>query len=461
MNILLISANIASTPHEVYPIGLSMVAAALHNAGHRVFQFDFLQHGKSIDKLILTVEHFNPDLIGISIRNIDNVNLVHELHYIHPVKTIAQTLKAQTRALIVLGGSGFSLMPEEILNDVPADYGISGEGESAMVEFAAAMEKGLLPDTKLIRSRSNLCGNDIPSARYDAAIMHYYLASGRTGSVQTKRGCPHGCVYCAYPSLEGKTIRCRDTKAVVDDIQTLTKHFNAKFIFFTDSVFNDDEGRYLYIIREMRRRHIVVPWTAFFRPSGLNDEKVLMMKQTGLAAAEIGADAPTDTTLRGLGKSFSFDDVVECNDLFARNDISSSNYFMFGCPGETQNTVDEGIENITKLQNTVSFIFMGIRIIKATPLANIAISEGLLTPNQNLLTPVYYIAPGLDRRWLEKTLRDAFKGTKRCVFPPDSLDRSLQLMHSLGYAGSIWDILIPKKEKSNRRRGTVKKSPAA
>jgi radical SAM superfamily enzyme YgiQ (UPF0313 family) len=211
----------------------------------------------------------------------------------------------------------------------------------------------------------------------------------------------------------------------------------------------------------MRRRHIVVPWTAFFRPSGLNDEKVLMMKQTGLAAAEIGADAPTDTTLRGLGKSFSFDDVVECNDLFARNDISSSNYFMFGCPGETQNTVDEGIENITKLQNTVSFIFMGIRIIKATPLASIAISEGLLTPNQNLLTPVYYIAPGLDRRWLEKTLRDAFKGTKRCVFPPDSLDRSLQLMHSLGYAGSIWDILIPKKEKSNRRRGTVMKSPAA
>ena len=51
MRVFLISANLAQTPYPIYPLGLSMVAAALQQAGHEVFQFDFLQHGQSLDEL--------------------------------------------------------------------------------------------------------------------------------------------------------------------------------------------------------------------------------------------------------------------------------------------------------------------------------------------------------------------------------------------------------------------------
>ena len=456
MKVFLISSNIASTPYSVYPLGLSMIAASLKNARHDIKQFDFLASGRSIEVLTETIKKFQPEIIGISIRNIDNVNLLNEQRYIDTVKNIVQEIRKASSAKIVLGGSGFSIMPEIILNSVDADYGIMGEGEGLVVDFINQAAKGIYPRSKIIRSAPKLCLNQIPSAYYDPEIMQYYLKSGNVASVQTKRGCTHKCVYCSYPILEGVNIRVRDTQAVVDDIQNLINNFGAKYIFFTDSVFNDDAGHYLNILTEMKKRKINIPWTAFFKPGGIDDAALALMQETGLKAAEIGADACSDTTLKKLGKSFLFKEIIECNALFAKYKIATAHYFMFGCPGETPETVIEGINNIKSLEKTASFIFMGIRILPGTPLAQLAISEGLINPGQDLLEPVYYTAPGLDRKWLEKTLTEGFKGIRNCVFPPDALDSSLAFLHKLGYSGSLWEMLIPGNAKRNRKKQNVK-----
>jgi len=457
MKVFLISSNIASTPYSVYPLGLSMIAASLKNAGHEIKQFDFLASGRSIEVLTETIKEFQPEIIGISIRNIDNVNLLNEQRYIDTVKNIVQEIKKASLAKIVLGGSGFSIMPQTILNSVGADYGIIGEGEGLVVDFINQAAKGIYPIDKIIRSAPKLCLNQIPSAYYDPEIMQFYLKSGNVASLQTKRGCTHKCVYCSYPILEGVNIRVRDTQAVVDDIQNLINNFGAKYIFFTDSVFNDDAGHYLDILTEMKKRKINIPWTAFFKPGGIDDVALALMQETGLKAAEIGADACSDTTLKKLGKSFLFKEIIECNALFAKYQIATAHYFMFGCPGETPETVIEGIHNIKGLEKTASFIFMGIRILPGTPLAQLAISEGLIKPEQDLLEPVYYTAPGLDRKWLEETLTEGFKGIRNCVFPPDALDNSLAFLHKLGYSGSLWEMLIPGNAKRNRKKLNVEK----
>jgi lipid biosynthesis B12-binding/radical SAM protein len=451
MKILLISSNIATAPYPLYPLGLSMISSALRRAGHEVCQFDFLQKGKSKNALTDTIHDYGPALIGISIRNIDNVNFLHEQKYIEVVKDIVQSIRQITRVPIVLGGSGFSILPEEILSEVGADYGIIGEGESLIVDFAARIAQGDHPKDRLIRSILSLRGKEIPSADYDPGLMEFYLKNGFMGSVQTKRGCSHKCVYCSYPLLEGSTIRCRDAQAVVDDIQMLMDEHKVKYIFFTDSVFNDSQKHYLSVIREMEKRGVCIPWTAFFMPNGLDEESIALMKQTGLKAAEIGADASSDTTLRRLGKSFLFKDIIACNYLFTGQGVATAHYFMFGCPGETEETVMEGIENIKGLQETVSFIFMGIRILPHTALAEIARREGFLASEQKLLDPVYYIAPAGKREWLEETLTDAFAGLRHCIFPPDSLDRSVQFLHQMGHAGSLWDMLVSGKNRKRQR----------
>ncbi len=453
MNVLLVSANVASTPYPVYPLGLSMVAAALKNAGHQVVQFDFLAGDMSLDRLSLEINRVDPGLIGISIRNIDNVNLVSEQRYIHVVKQMVRRIRKVTDIPVVLGGSGFSIMPEELLKEIGADYGLVGEGEQAAVRFVNDAEKGRFPATPCVRIPQGLCGDDIPSALYDPDLMSFYLKSGNVASVQTKRGCTQKCVYCTYPLLEGRAIRSRNPEKVVDDIQLLADRFDARYLFFTDSVFNDDGGSYMSVVREMIRRNVTIPWGGFFKPGGITDSQVEMMKRTGLKAVEIGADASTDRTLKKLGKSFGFDDIIACNDLFGRHNIATAHFFMFGCPGETRETVLEGIQNIRDLKNTVSFIFMGIRILPHTPLEKIAVSEGLIRPNQPLLDSVYYIPPGLDRQWLEKTLLDGFDGARHCVFPPDAMDSSLQFLHKLGYSGSLWEMLIPGHQQRLKRHG--------
>jgi lipid biosynthesis B12-binding/radical SAM protein len=452
MRILLISANAASTPYSVYPLGMSMVAASLCDAGHEVQQSDLIQSDMSMDAIADAVRQYVPEMIGISIRNIDNVNLLNQKRYIEVVGDMVQRIREETEVPVILGGSGFSIMPEAILRKTGADYGVVGEGEASMLEFVENAARGVFPEERCIKAPPMLRGGEIPTPKYDDRLMEFYLKSGNIAAVQTKRGCTHSCVYCSYPVLEGSEIRCRDPRAVVDEIEDLAGRHKAGHVFFTDSVFNDDRGHYLAVIREMKERGVSMPWTAFFKPEGLDDESVKLMKETGLKSAEIGADASTDTTLRKLGKAFRFKDVVECNDLFSRHDVGTAHFYMFGSPGETQETVLEGIENIRSMKNTVSFIYMGVRILPGTPLAKMARREGLLSDEHDLLEPVYYVAPGIDREWLEKTLTDGFAGARNCVFPPDRLDSGLQFLYRMGHVGFLWNMVLPRKTRARERR---------
>lgn len=459
MKIALLSSNLTLSPYPVYPLGMSTVAAALQDAGHEVRQLDLLQLGPGLDAAAREIQAFSPDLVGISVRNIDNVNLLNEQHYIRGLRELVAKVREVTRARVLLGGAGFSLMPEVILKEVGADFGIVGEGENLAVEFAKNAQSGVFPASPIIRADGRIAGGRIGPALYDEGLLAFYRDRGRIGSVQTKRGCASHCVYCTYPLLEGGHLRSREPREVVDDIVRLRDRHRMKYLFFVDSVFNDDEGAYLGIVAEMERRGVDIPWSGFFKPGPLDDATVLRMKRTGFAAAEIGTDAASDATLRALGKSFTFREARAFNDLLARHGIATSHYFMFGGPGETPETVKEGIANILGMKDCVAVMFMGIRILPGTPLARLAVQQKLIAPDQPLLDAVYYLAPGLDRGWLERTLTAAFAGARHCVFPPDALDSHVTALHKMGYTGPLWELLRPRKKRDRPLRNA--KPPAS
>ena len=446
MRVLMVSANIAVNPYPLYPLGCSMVSSALADAGHDVRQFDFLQQGSSLEALGREITAFKPQLIGISIRNIDNVNSLNEQRYITGVRDIIASIRQVSDSKVVLGGAGFSLIPDLILEETRADYGIVGEGESLMVSFANNAAEGIFPGKRLLGPERRLSGTAIPSALYDGGIMRHYLQHGNMAQVQTKRGCTHGCVYCSYPLLEGRNIRSRAPVSVVDDIEMLREMHDIKYLFFVDSVFNDDEGAYREVLYEMKRRRVSVPWTAFFKPTGLDDGMVALMKETGLVAAEIGSDAACDTTLKGMGKSFAFADIVRANELFLRHGIGSAHFYMFGGPGETKETVLEGIENIKRLEGCVVFAYLGIRILPNTVLAARAVKENIISPSDGLLDSLYYFSPHVTKDWMEETLTGAFKHMRNVIFPPDSSDDKLKVLHKMKYIGPLWDMLASSKK---------------
>ena len=450
MKILLVSCNPVVAPYPVYPLGMAVIASALRQAGHDVRQHDMLAGGFSLEKLRETLAADPPGLVGISFRNLDNVNACNEAWYVDQLAELVAALRAASSAPILLGGPGFSVMPEQVLAAVGADYGIVGEGERLVVELADRLARGERPEQRIWRAGASLDAAGMAAPAYDDAILSFYQGAGGVMPLQSKRGCPHRCAYCTYPLLEGHRLRPRDPDQVVDDVVALQAR-GAKQIFFTDSIFNDQAGHYRALVAAMKRRGVHIPWTGFFRPELLSPEILADMKATGLNAVELGSDATSDATLRGMGKDFTFAEVKAVHDRFIAAEVTVSHYFMMGGPDETRATVEEGIANVLQLKGAASFIFLGVRILPDTPLAARALAEGLIGPETDLLHPVYYFSPALDKDWLHERLLAAFKAHRHVVYPPDAMDSGLAFLHRLGYTGMSIDLLLKRSDRRGPR----------
>ena len=432
MNVLLVACNPVCLPSPVYPLGMSVVAAALIRAGHTVRQLDWLASGMKPDALQGIIAETAPGLIGISFRNLDNVNACRPESFLAHLKACVSVIKGVADAPVVIGGSGVSVLPERVLEMAGADYAVVGEGEYAAVRLANALASGIRPARGVLPSAGELAPENIPSAAYDSTALAFCLREGGTVAVQTKRGCPFKCAYCTYPLLEGSRVRPRDCLEVLDDLHRL-KAAGARHVFFTDAVFNDPDGHYLRLAEALRRNGPILPWTAFFRPGAVDQAAVEELKAAGLETAELGSDAATDVTLRGLAKPFRWAEIEASHRCFLDAGVRVSHSFLFGGPGETPATAEEGIRNIARLTGASSFIFCGVRLLPGTPLERRAREEGVVSEGQDMLSPVFYYSPEIDRGWLDARLRAAFANASHIVYPPDSADTGIACLrrHSL------------------------------
>lgn len=448
--ILLISTNTTTEPYPVYPIGMSVVAAALVEAGHTVKQFDFLAAGTDIRLLDAVLADFAPDMTGISLRNIDNVDSLSsdENWYLGHVRDVTHHLKSKGQTVMV-GGPGFSLMAEEVLDYLGADHGVIGEGEEKMPRLVSMIEAGKAP--RIIRPEQGLCGEQMHTPLWDEDIVEFYMKESGIVNVQTKRGCENCCSYCSYPSIEGGTIRPREAEAVVDEIEQLHKRFDTRFIFFTDSVFNDNAEHYLEVAEELAKRALPVKWSAFFQPTPITRDNLRHLKQSGLQAMEVGTDASTDTTLKAMNKPFLFDDVTRFNEACVAEHIPCAHFVIFGGPGESMKTVREGIDNLNGLNNCVVFPFSGIRLHAGTPLYSQAKREGLIAPDKSLLEPHYYFSPSIDPDEMNTMLETGFAGRRDRIFPPSEGQDRMNVLRRFGYRGLLWDTLISFADSHDRQ----------
>jgi radical SAM superfamily enzyme YgiQ (UPF0313 family) len=432
MRILLLSTNVFSEPYAVYPLGMSVIAGALTDAGHEVRQFDpmLCGNGKCYEKLSELLQEFHPDAIGVSIRNLDNMDSSDESEpLIHDSIETIRHLRALSSAPVILGGSGFSLQPEAILRLTGADYGIVGEGEEAVVRLFSRLSHGEIVTEKLHYA----CTEKQFGAVYQEDILDYYNKESNSIPLQTKRGCAFNCIYCTYPMLEGHCVRMRDPEEVVSEIITLHQRFPDAMLYLVDAVFNDPGKQYLKLLELMLRRNVVVPWSAFITPEQLEEEEIKLMAATGMTAVDLGVDASTDATLAGMGKKFTFSNIPQICRTILKLDVEVTASVMFGGPGETEKTVMEGIANLRSLEPVYSIIFSGIRILTGTPLLDLAKKQGIVPPDWDGIRKLFYYAPGLSPEWLDQTLKSGFGGSKYCIYPPGSRNVQLRKIHRFGY----------------------------
>jgi lipid biosynthesis B12-binding/radical SAM protein len=447
--ILLLSLNTMIEPYPVYPLGMAIVASALSSRGHKVSQFDFLKEGASLAKLQSAVRKFKPDYVGVSLRNIDNVDsfTAETTWALASYKERIQAVRDVTGAPVVLGGPAFSIMPEEILEYLGADYGIVGDGGTRFSDLIEQLGKGC-GVAPISRSDGTACTEDVPvRPLWNKRLVNYYTKHSGLIGVTTKRGCPHNCVYCTYPMLEGNQYIWRDPGLVADDMEQLKRDHQVDTIFFTDSVFNDIDGFYLHVAEEILRRGIEIQWSAYFRPHGMEDKDLELLKRSGLYAVEAGTDAAHDTTLAGLNKSFSFDDAVLFNEACLRAGVPCAHHILFGGPGETESTVREGLDNLLLLKGCVIFGFSGIRILPGTILHQRAIDEGFVKKEDSLLKTAFYFSPEIDIDSMNDAILNAFKRQRYWMFPPSAANEMQRRMEDFGFKGPQWHRILSYKKR--------------
>lgn len=135
MRVLLISSNIEQITMPVLPMGLAGIAAAAEKVGHEVRLLNLLVRDDSRQLIKKAVQDFEPELIGISVRNIDDQCRENPRFLLEPVKEVVRSCRAFSSAPIVLGGAGYTIFPRRALDYLGADLGIRGEGEQAFLRL--------------------------------------------------------------------------------------------------------------------------------------------------------------------------------------------------------------------------------------------------------------------------------------------------------------------------------------
>ena len=241
---------------------------------------------------------------------------------------------------------------------------------------------------------------------------------------------------------------------MVEDIKKVKQDFGADSFFFTDSVFNDAAGHYLEVVEKFIKEDVKISWSGFFRPQGIGPDDFKLLIRSGLYALELGTDASSNATLEGLNKKFDFADVIGINEMCVKNEIPCAHFVMFGGPGETEATVEEGLDNLNRLEKCVVFAFTGIRILPGTGMQSLAVRDGILSDNTSLLKPVYYFSPKIKPEAMNSMIAKKFHRRKDRIFPPSEARARMSSMHMFGFKGLIWDRLVTfsKKQLPTRSR---------
>ena len=406
MKILLIQQDMGRRviQYPMYPIGLSYLAAVLTDHDVRIFDPNVYDYPASLDRLRNEVAAFKPDLVGISIRNVDTTqrkDLFVNFNTVRPTLNAVIEVKPDTR--IVAGGTGFSIYAREIMSIVPEiEYGVYLEGEESFPELLSNLHtpekvKGVFYrcNAQIVFSGPRKSPNfeSLPSPRRESGVIdmtHYQGPLHNIVGVQSKRGCIYSCNYCTYVFLNKNRIRLREPARVVDEIEELVKEFGVKGFTFVDSLFNMPESHARKICEEMIRRRIRVTWGAWLTPLNVTEDFLMLMREAGCRHIGYSPDAVTDRGLQVLQKGFSAADLERSIQLAKKiKDVAFGYGFFCDYPGMNMRETLKTLFMFFK----IPFVLPGrggvglgwIRIEPYTKIFDTAVREGIISQDTKML----------------------------------------------------------------------------
>jgi len=467
--VLLVNTNQMKPP--VVPLALDYLARALKKDNFEVDLLDLCfatDWVPEIDRYLAT----NSVLaIAVTLRNTDDCHFGGQEFFIPRFKEITDHLKTKTSVPLILGGAGFSVMPEAILEYCGLDLGIWGEGEYSLPlllrKMAAGEDYHRVPGLvyrvgeRFNRNRPRYLRLEyMPAPERSTLDNRRYHAEGGMGAIETKRGCAQKCIYCADPLGKGRLVRCRSPQSVADEVAALLEmgvgHFH-----LCDSEFNLPLAHARDVCLEIIRRGLgsKVRWYAYCSPVPFDEELATLFQKGGCAGINFGADSGNDFMLRTLGRNFRVEDLARTAQICHRQGLVFMYDLLQGGPGETRESLRESIDAMKRLSPSRVGASIGVRVFPGTKLASLVRKQGpigknpnlqgVIRGNENFFAPIFYLSSALGADAPEY-LASLIAGDDRFFsnFPDAgnknyNYNENILLMQAIkkGYRGAFWDIL--------------------
>ena len=383
------------------PLGLGYLSSYLQSKGYTTEIIDGLNRVLSNEDIVKKCS--GADVVGISCMSA----------YFSEVIDLTRKLKNRGFK-VVIGGPHATALPEETLKETNADYIIIGEGEVSFSEILdnRGTSKNLIK-SKLIENLDTLPMPDwqkMDPRNYKKAPHGGLIKKFPVAPVITTRGCPFDCTFCASPLLWERKIRFRSPENVVDEIEYLIKDFGVREIHFEDDNLTLKKEHIESICKLILKKRIKIAWATpnGVRADTLDIDMLKLMKESGCYYLVFGIESANQSILDRVKKKESLSTIERVVKQANSLGFLTQGFFIFGLPGETEQTMLNTIEFAKKIPLSRAQ-FLILDIFPGSELWDELKDKRIVNWDYNSYKEVTWVPEGLNKEKLMNVQSYAFK----------------------------------------------------
>ena len=347
----------------VPPIGLYYVGSVLKENQYdcEILNWYSINRTPGLIKEILVEKR--PDVIGLSVFHANRWGAIE-------IARIARQVDPSVK--IVFGGIGATFLWKHFLSHFKEiDFCVLGEGEYPFLNLIKAIEKGDQTGIEGIKGiafkrNGKIVRTEDPNPIQDLNELPVPAKHFRYQHVTSTRGCPGNCTFCGSPRFWGHKVRFHSPEYFVSQLEILYKK-GVAFFYFSDDTFMLKKDRVIEICRTIIEKNLYISWAAISHVNFVDQEVLYWMKKAGCTQISYGVESGSERIRRLLNKNTSTDRIKKAFSLTTRYGILARAYFIYGCPGESWDTIHETIDLIHEIK-PLSIIFYILDIFPGTAL---------------------------------------------------------------------------------------------
>jgi len=336
------------------PIGLYSIGAMLKENAYDTEILNFHEMGRHPDKIreILISQH--PDIIGFSVLNANRWGAID---------TARIAKKINPNVKIVFGGVAATFLWEHFLTHfVEVDYIIMGEGEYSFLHLVQHLEKkdktgietvpgiAFRKNGRIVRTESALPIQNLDKIPNPAKYFTYQ-------HIALTRGCPSDCTFCGSPKFWGRKVRFHSADYFVAQMETLYRK-GVSFFYVSDDTFTLKKSLVIEICQKIIEKKLPVSWAAISRADCVDEEILHWMRLAGCSQISYGVESGSDQMRNFMNKHLRIEQIRKAFDLTRAYGILPRAYFIYGCPGETKETIQQSMDLIKEIKPLICIFYM-------------------------------------------------------------------------------------------------------